>query len=102
LSEKEGGAMINICEEENGLYIKQDTEYSDIILNYIKEHEEYSVSPHRVVDQYTGKNTDLTSITYTDGSYWWRTEDIYHIEKYNVKLRQDFVDYVLKNTTSQN
>lgn len=93
--------MINICEKENGQYIKQDTEYPDIILNYIKEHEEYSVSPHRVIDQYTEKNTGLVSKTYTDGRYWWRTEDAYHVEKYNAKLRQDFVEYILKNTTSQ-
>jgi hypothetical protein len=89
--------MINICEKKDNQYVKSDIQYNKKVLEYLKKYDEYSVSAHEVVDQYTNRNTGVTSSVYTDGNYWWRTEDIYHFEKYNVKLRPDFVCQVLNS-----
>lgn len=32
---------------------------------------------------------------YDDGIYYWDETDIYHFKKYNMPLKQEFIDYVL-------
>lgn len=33
---------------------------------------------------------------YNDGEYAWRSDIIYYVEKYNMRLEEDFVNKVLK------
>ena len=32
---------------------------------------------------------------YYDGEYYWDETDIYHLEKYNMPINQEFIEYVL-------
>ncbi len=36
---------------------------------------------------------------YFDGEYYWDETDIYHFEKYNMPLSDDFIKYVLSKNT---
>ena len=38
----------------------------------------------------------LTVRLYTDGEYSWTSEEIYHFEKYNLELNEDFVKKVIE------
>ena len=34
--------------------------------------------------------------THFDGTYYWDDEETYHFEKYNMKLNEDFIKWVLE------
>ena len=66
------------------------------ILNYLKKWEPCSACGH-VEDCKTGEILDtLEDLGYTDGEYSWSTQGIYHFEKYNLRLNEDFIQYVSK------
>lgn len=35
------------------------------------------------------------NVGYEYNGFYWNEEDIYHFEKYNMPLNQDFIDYVM-------
>ncbi len=48
------------------------------------------------VDRIKGENLKSSILVYTDGVYRWTNEEIYHFEKYGLRLNDDFISYVLK------
>ena len=40
--------------------------------------------------------TPFEAIYWDDGVYTWSSDTLYHFEKYNYRIEQEFVDYVLK------
>jgi len=46
-------------------------------------------------DEITGKFTDEDFAYHCDGKYDWCTDVIYHFEKYNLKLADEFIEHVL-------
>lgn len=48
-------------------------------------------------DYCTGESlTGVELVCYSDGLYVWSNEEIYHIEKYNAAVSDEFLEYVLK------
>ena len=71
-----------------------------IVLEHLKcsEHIE-AASPAILTDFITGIHEKCGEYfsyrLYGDGVYAWTTSDVYHFEKYNLKLPDDFIEYVL-------
>ena len=61
------------------------------ILKYMKSFEADVVCPALVRDEVTKKETKLTLIYYTDGEFLWDERVIYHFDKYNISLNEDFL-----------
>ena len=51
-----------------------------------------------MTDFFTDNWTFIENLDYESGDYYWNTSDIYHFEKYDLKLNDDFVQYVLEQT----
>ena len=48
-----------------------------------------------VIDFQTKEWTNIENLDYETDNFYWNTSDIYHFEKYNLKLNDDFIEYVL-------
>ncbi len=67
------------------------------ILSYMKsflEPSAYTSQP--VIDRFTNQELDEINNAFSDGTYTWYADEIYHFEKYNLKLNDDFIEYVLE------
>lgn len=65
------------------------------ILRYLKSFKPDCAAGMTLVDEITGADVDSGVNGFEDGVYYWDTRHIYHFEKYNLKLNDDFVEYVL-------
>ena len=65
------------------------------ILKYMRSfpHSAYTTAP--VYDRITGEVVRESDDQITDGTYIWYESWIYHFEKYDLKLNDDFIEYVL-------
>jgi hypothetical protein len=80
-----------LCESENSN--KQE------ILKYLKNSLfESSCTTEKVFDYINNKRTDIPIVAYHDDKYYWDDRYIYYFEKYNLKLNDDFIEYVLKHS----
>ena len=61
------------------------------ILKYMRSFEADVVCPARVYDEVTKEVTNLKLVYYTDGEFFWDERVIYHFEKYNILLNEDFL-----------
>lgn len=76
---------------ENSISNKND------ILEYLKSGSDDGVLCSSVFDYVISRSTGDTVHCYTDGEYFWDDREIYHFEKYNMKLDDEFVNHILKN-----
>ena len=65
------------------------------LLKYMKSFDAIAAAPESVYDVTDNHNTFLESKAYSDGLYCWETQDIYHLEKYDLALPKDFLRHVL-------
>ncbi len=65
------------------------------ILNYLKRFKATGFTTQPVIDAFTGKKAASCDNGYTDGEYRWYESEIYYFEKYDLALKQDFIDHVL-------
>ncbi len=65
------------------------------ILEYMKKNEAEAVQARAMTDYVSGAVLHGSVECFTDGKYFWTSEEIYHFEKYNLKLNDDFIQYVL-------
>lgn len=66
------------------------------ILNYFKKYNDIkSIITFTATDYITGEKSDELIKCFDDGVYSWTNEEIYHFEKYNLKLNDDFVNHAL-------
>lgn len=70
-------------------------EKKDDVLKYLKNGEDDGVRCSGIFDYVSGEPTFQTIHLFTDGKYCWDSEEIYHFEKYNLRLNDDFIEYVL-------
>ncbi len=61
------------------------------ILNYLKNGRVIGAAPGILKDSFTQKQIDGQWLLMTDGIYEWDTKLIYHYEKYNLVLPQEFI-----------
>lgn len=69
------------------------------ILAYLKRFPECAFTSAPVKDAFTGKIVYDANNARTDGVFQWSESEIYHFEKYNLKLNNDFIEYVLNRLT---
>jgi hypothetical protein len=65
------------------------------ILLYLKNGQDFGVRCSSIYDYVKNEPTFKDINLYTDGIYHWDDEKIYHFEKYNMKLEDDFIKHVL-------
>jgi hypothetical protein len=67
----------------------------DKVLSYLKNGKDDGVRCSGVYD-YVKDEPNLDTVRlFTDGEYFWDSEEIYHFEKYNMALNGDFIHKVL-------
>ena len=66
------------------------------VIAYLTSQKRVSGCPKAAIDCVTGKEIAPSFSVYTDGEYDWCDFLIYHIEKYNVKLPNDFLEHIIK------
>ena len=76
------------------LITKEPIDNKQKILSYLKAGEDDGVRCSSVHDYVTDEYTGSTIHLYTDGEYFWDDEEIYHFEKYNIPLTNDFLQKV--------
>lgn len=65
------------------------------VLDYLKSFGKYAYTTQHAIDMVTGEKLDFINDLRTDGVYSWSDSEIYHFEKYNLKLNEDFIQHVL-------
>ena len=67
------------------------------VLSFFEKYkDEYIAVTCFATNHITGKPIGNSSIlSYNDGVYCWTNEEIYLFDKYNLKLNDDFIQYVL-------
>ena len=93
-SEKRITPCMNLSERANE-YIGFVSPYKNQILQYLNSIPSDAVITCSCTDYVTGETQKESIKHYRDGAYSWTNEEVYHIEKYDLKLSDDFVDYVL-------
>lgn len=77
------------CFQDNDIFSKQK------IIEYLNNGAVNLVSSHRGVDVITGQALDCSEKILTDGEYSWSNTLSHYVEKYNLKLPDDFVNKIL-------
>lgn len=88
---------MDIAEFERNIS-KTPVENKQKILDYLKRFPESAFTSEPVKDKYTNKVVYDANNARSDGEYTWYENEIYHFEKYNLKLNDDFIEYVLKRS----
>ena len=70
----------------------------NVVLRYLKSHKPTAYSPQECFDVVSGEKINEPLSCMDDGVYYWRSDLIYYFEKYNLKLLDEFVDYVIAKT----
>ncbi len=65
------------------------------VLSYLKSFPECAYTSAPVFDAFNSKKVYDADNARTDGKYTWYESEIYHFEKYNLKLNEDFIQHVL-------
>ena len=55
-----------------------------------------------VNDCVTGAKTSLEDVAYRKDGYLWTTAELYHIEKYNAAVTDDFLQHVITEAREKN
>lgn len=63
------------------------------ILVYLKQFQAYKCESEPIIDIFTNEIILLSNSYYTDGIYEWNDAEIYHYEKYDIKLDWKFINY---------
>ena len=71
-------------------------ENKSAVLAFMRSHKPVAVAPGFFTDAVTGETVDDRSLcAYEDGEWEWDDCDTYHVEKYDLKLKPEFVKYAL-------
>ena len=67
----------------------------ECLLRYMKSFEPV-LSGGLVYDVVKKQSIDLENVSYEDGEFIWETRDIYHIEKYDEAVSDDFLQHIFQ------
>ena len=73
-------------------------ENKDRILRYMKRFKSTSSSPAIVNDVITGERLSIPLECSNDGVFAWRSDIVYYLEKYDLRLDPDFIQHVFEQT----
>lgn len=65
------------------------------ILNHLKAGTVTAVAAGSAHDVLSGEVIDGELTLLTDGVYEWRSDILYYVDKYNVRLNDDFIQHVM-------
>lgn len=65
------------------------------VLEYLKNGKKESLRCSSIYDYVKEILTSMCVYCYTDGTYNWADDEIYHFEHYDIELNHDFVSMVL-------
>ena len=71
--------------------------HKDKILSYMKNTPVVAATTALVTDYITKEQFYKANNAHSAGVYQWYEDEIYHFEKYNLKLNDDFIQHVLSN-----
>ena len=74
---------------------KKPYENINIVLNHLKSGEIVACAAGRARDVFTDKTITEELKLMTDGKYEWRSDIIFYVEKYNLRLPDDFEEHCL-------
>jgi hypothetical protein len=80
-------------------FIKNKIKNKDKILKFLKNQKILATATSYFYNDITNSNTNIPLVAYTDNTYVWDTRDIYYFEHYDLKLNDDFIEYVLNKVT---
>lgn len=70
-----------------------------LILKFFKSFKPIAVMAHGTTDYIKNiSNTNESVSLFNSDEWFWTNEMVYHFEKYNLKLNEDFIKYVLKRS----
>lgn len=67
------------------------------ILDYMRKFPPVAFTSAPVYDKFSGEIVFEANNMHFDGIFAWFESEIYHFEKYDLKLNDDFIDQVLNN-----
>lgn len=78
--------------------VKYDPEVKNALLAYMERRQFLKwISSARIDDEITGqKNENVCRLLYDDGEYEWSSSERYHLDKYNLKLSDEFIQHVME------
>ncbi len=65
------------------------------IVSYLRNGKVISAAPGIMKDILTGERTGREMLVYSDGQYAWKSDLIYYVEKYDMRLPSEFIDHIL-------
>ena len=83
--------------KENTAYYTENEKA--LLLQYMKSFSPCAFTSEPVRDIFSGKIVVDADNARSDGEYRWCESEIYHFEKYNLKINDDFVHHVLSRKT---
>ena len=72
--------------------------HKDVIVAYLRTGELGSVMIGTMRDVFTGELTGISDHDRSDGEYEWDEGLAYYVDRYNLRLPQDFVDHILERS----
>lgn len=72
--------------------------HKDKILSYMKNAPVVAATTALVTDYITKEQFYKANNPHSDGVFQWYEDEIYHFEKYNLKLNDEFIQHVLSNS----
>lgn len=79
---------------------KYEYEQKEKLIIYLKTRGELCSVAGYVDDLVTGEEVNIPNGGYRDDQYEWSTQEIYHIEKYDAAVVDEFLQYMLKKMAS--
>ncbi len=68
------------------------------VVDYLKSFKHFASCPRDAVDCISGETITPSFKIYKDDEYCWPDSLIYHIEKYNIALPQEFINKIMDIT----
>ena len=79
-------------------FCKKPYDGMDKVVNYLKNGQVTYVSASENKDVFTNETLPGFRSGMTDGVYSWNSALSYYVQKYNLKLNDDFINHVLNQT----
>lgn len=77
-----------------GYLEKEPIDNKEKTLDYLKNGKDNGIRCSVVYDYVKDESMSETIKLFTDGEFNWDSEEIYHFEKYNLRLNEDFIKKV--------
>ena len=94
----------DLCQKEDikandNCYKGNEVIHKEKVLKFFASNKPKLFTTMRVMDKVTNTEVEyLCNSRYYDDIYFWSEADIYHFKKYNMPLKQSFIEYVISKT----